>query len=420
MSSPTPTSLVVETLPVEYSDSIVEILSQDSPLLWWKRGEGFIGIEECARYTFSGPSRFTDASALWADIVSTAVVADSVNLRGTGLISISTFAFSDHSPTHSTMIIPHYIVGRTDGVTWFTRIRQAGDPGEILTAVLAQQTITDLMARKATEATPLSFTSDDHDLFTGKVEKALSRIAAGDVEKIVLSRTQRATVSPRFDLRPALRHLAESYPDCWTFSVDGFFGSSPETLINVTGGHFTAKVLAGTAPRGTDSASDTQMASDLASSSKDLDEHGFASRSVYKALDPLVSQLSMSDAPYTLKLPNVWHLASDIAGELSPDVSSLNIVKALHPTAAVAGTPTSHAVTLISEIEGFDRGRYAGPVGWMGANGDGQWAIGLRCAQLFGDHVEAYAGGGIVSDSIPEKEYVETEMKFKPVLEALS
>jgi menaquinone-specific isochorismate synthase len=128
----------------------------------------------------------------------------------------------------------------------------------------------------------------------------------------------------------------------------------------------------------------------------------------------------MSDAPYTLKLPNVWHLASDIAGELSPEVSSLDIVKALHPTAAVAGTPTSHAVTLISEIEGFDRGRYAGPVGWMGANGDGQWAIGLRCAQRFNDRIEAYAGGGIVSDSIPEKEYVETEMKFRPVLDALS
>jgi menaquinone-specific isochorismate synthase len=285
---------------------------------------------------------------------------------------------------------------------------------------MAQQIITDLVARKATVSSPLSFTSNDQDLFTGKVEKALSRIAAGDVEKIVLSRTQRATVSPRFDLRPALRHLAESYPDCWTFCVDGFFGSSPETLINVTGGHFTAKVLAGTAPRGTDSASDTQMASDLASSSKDLDEHGFASRSVYRALDPLVSQLSMSDDPYTLKLPNVWHLASDIAGELSPEVSSLDIVKALHPTAAVAGTPTTQAVMLISEIEGFDRGRYAGPVGWMGANGDGQWAIGLRCAQLFGDRIEAYAGGGIVSDSIPEKEYVETKMKFRPVLEALS
>ena len=420
MSSPTPTSLVVETLPVEYSDSIVEILSQDSPLLWWKRGEGFIGIDECARYTFSGSTRFTDASALWAEIVSTAVVTDSVNLRGTGLISISTFAFSDDSALHSTLIIPHYILGRTHGVRWCTRIRLAADTDENLTVETAQQIITKLVSGKATEGNSLSFTSQDHDLFTGKVEKALSRIAAGDVEKIVLSRTQRATVSSGFDLRPALRHLAESYPDCWTFSVDGFFGSSPETLINVTDGHFTAKVLAGTAPRGTDSATDTQMAADLASSSKDLDEHGFASRSVYKALDPLVSQLSMSDAPYTLKLPNVWHLASDIAGELSPEVSSLDIVKALHPTAAVAGTPTSQAVTLIAEIEGFDRGRYAGPVGWMGANGDGQWAIGLRCAQLFEDRIEAYAGGGIVSDSIPEKEYVETEMKFRPVLEALS
>ena len=398
----------------------MQVLSEDSPVLWWKRGEGFTGIGECARYAFSGPTRFSEASAVWAELVSTSHVTDSVNLRGTGLISISTFSFSDDSPMQSTMIIPHYILGRTDGVTWFTRIRLAEETADTLTAKIALQIITELLESRAGSRVPLNFASDDHDLFTEHVDKALSQIAAGSVEKIVLSRVQNAALPPDFDLRPALRHLAESYPDCWTFSVDGFFGSSPETLINVTAGHFTAKVLAGTAPRGTDSATDTQMAADLASSNKDLDEHGFASRSVFKALNPLVSQLSMSDAPYTFKLPNVWHLASDIAGELSPDVSSLDIVRALHPTAAVAGTPTSHAVTLIAEIEGFDRGRYTGPVGWMGANGDGQWAIGLRCAQKFSDRIEAYAGGGIVSDSIPEKEYIETEMKFRPVLEALS
>jgi menaquinone-specific isochorismate synthase len=164
---------------------------------------------------------------------------------------------------------------------------------------------------------------------------------------------------------------------------------------------------------------DTEAALALATSTKDGDEHEFAVQSVLQSLRPHTSHITTSEIPFTVKLPNLWHLATDLEGTLSDGSTSLDLIAALHPTAAVAGTPTQRALALIRELEPFDRGRYAGPVGWVGADGDGEWAIALRCAQVGPDgDVTAYAGCGIVLDSDPEKELAETRMKFRPVVEA--
>jgi menaquinone-specific isochorismate synthase len=180
-------------------------------------------------------------------------------------------------------------------------------------------------------------------------------------------------------------------------------------------------VLAGTMSRGRDADADTEAALALATSPKDADEHEFAVQSVLASLRPHTSSITASEVPFTLKLPNLWHLATDVDGTLSDGSTSLDLVAALHPTAAVAGTPTQSALALIHELEPFDRGRYAGPVGWIGADGDGEWAIALRCAQVKpnGD-ITAYAGCGIVLDSIPEHELAETRMKFRPIVEAFA
>ena len=132
------------------------------------------------------------------------------------------------------------------------------------------------------------------------------------------------------------------------------------------------------------------------------------------------ADVTASEQPFTLKLPNLWHLASDIEGELTDGSTSLDLVRALHPTAAVAGTPTATALALIEQLEPFDRGRYAGPVGWIGADGDGEWAVALRSAQVRDDTITAYAGAGIVSESVPQRELLETRMKFRPIVEALA
>jgi menaquinone-specific isochorismate synthase len=260
---------------------------------------------------------------------------------------------------------------------------------------------------------------EDPGAFRADVETAIQRIVRGDVGKVVLARNLVGHLPEGSDIRRVLVDLAMGYPDCWTYSVDGLIGSSPETLVGVSNRTVSARVLAGTMSRGRDADSDAEAATSLVTSVKDNDEHAFAVQSVVAALRPHSPHLTWSELPFALKLPNLWHLATDVAGPLTDRATSLDLIAALHPTAAVAGFPTDAALALIDELEPFDRGRYAGPVGWVDAAGDGEWAIALRCAQISptGD-ITAYAGCGIVAESDPMKELTETKMKFRPIVEA--
>jgi menaquinone-specific isochorismate synthase len=258
------------------------------------------------------------------------------------------------------------------------------------------------------------------------VAEAVRRINAGALEKVVLARDLVATAGEDVDVRWPLRRLAESYPMCWTFHVDGLFGATPEMLVRRERGLVTSRVLAGTIRRTGDDERDLALAATLARSSKDLEEHEYAVRSVAEALAPHCTSMNVPEAPFVLHLPNVMHLATDVAGvthetdDSDGEVSSLGLAEALHPSAAVGGTPTDRARALITEIEMMDRGRYAGPVGWMDASGDGEWGIGLRSAEVAGARVRLFAGCGIVADSDPEAELAEAQAKFVPVRDALA
>jgi menaquinone-specific isochorismate synthase len=238
------------------------------------------------------------------------------------------------------------------------------------------------------------------------------------------------------DPRWLLARLAAAYEACWTFSVDGMVGATPELLVRSEKGLVTSRVLAGTIRRA--GASDDEAllrAAHLARSSKDLEEHEYAVASVAQALAPFCSSMNVPDAPFVLHLPNVMHLASDVTGVLARGGSragstradaagptSLALAAALHPSAAVCGTPTGVARALIREIEGMDRGRYAGPVGWLGADGDGEWGIALRSAELSPADprtVRLFAGCGIVAASDPAAELAESEAKLEPLRFAL-
>jgi len=170
-----------------------------------------------------------------------------------------------------------------------------------------------------------------------------------------------------------------------------------------------------------DDGRDLALAATLARSSKDLEEHEYAVRSVADSLEPHCSSMNVPEAPFVLHLPNVMHLATDVAGVVhdAETFSSLQLAAALHPSAAVGGTPTDVATALISEIEGMPRGRYAGPVGWMDASGDGEWGIALRSAEVSGTSVRLFAGCGIVADSDPASELAEAHAKFVPVRDSL-
>ena len=251
------------------------------------------------------------------------------------------------------------------------------------------------------------------------VAEAVGRITSGDLEKVVLARDLIASTDEPLDVRWPLHRLADQYEMCWTFHVDGLFGATPEMLVRRERGLVTSRVLAGTIRRTGDDDRDLALAATLARSSKDLEEHEYAVRSVADALEPHCSSMNVPEAPFVLHLPNVMHLATDVNGVVHDLASSLQLAESLHPSAAVGGTPTAAATALIHEIEGMPRDRYAGPVGWMDASGDGEWGIALRSAMVTDSGVRLFAGCGIVASSDPEAELAESQAKFVPVRDAL-
>ncbi len=404
-------ALTVETTPIPDIRQLIPLLDRRDPLLWMRRGQGLAGIGTALRLEFSGPGRMTDAALAWRRVVEAATVTDPLARTGTGLLAFGAFAFDESSAEASVLIVPQVIVGREDGQCWVTRIWPTGSD--------APDTPLELHPLGDEYRVALGPGSLLAAGYRAAVAEAVGRIAAQDLSKVVLARDLAGRLPAGADRRRPITELALGYPDCWTYAVDGLFGSSPETLIRADHGEVNARVLAGTISRGADPVADTEAALALATSTKDGDEHEFAVQSVLQSLRPHTSHIATSEIPFTVKLPNLWHLATDLEGTLSDGSTSLDLIAALHPTAAVAGTPTASALALIRELEPFDRGRYAGPVGWVGADGDGEWAIALRCAQVGPDgDVTAYAGCGIVLDSDPEKELAETRMKFRPVVEA--
>ena len=383
--------------------SLLDRLGSHRPLAFLRNGDGIVGLGEALRLEFSGPSRIADAAAAWQALAAESTVSDPVALPGTGLVAFGSFAFADSSAATSVLIVPSVVLGRRDGVSWVTVIgpEPAPEPvGAPFTAAFAPGALSP-------------------DGYRGIVADAVERIRSGEPRKVVLARDVVAGIPAGADLRLPLGRLAAAYPDTFTFCVDGLIGSSPETLVRVRAGTVSARVLAGSAARGSDAQADATAASTLAASRKDVEEHSFAIRSVLEALAP-ISPSVRATAPFPLRLPNLWHLASDVSGPLAPGLGALDLVRALHPTAAVAGSPTEVALEVIAELEPFDRGRYAGPVGWVDGSGDGEWAVALRCAQVDGERVTAYAGAGIVAGSDPARELAETTLKLRPIVEAFS
>lgn len=431
---PRPPRLVVETREVDRIDDLISFTSADQPLAWLRRGDGIVGIGRAvASVAFGDNFAFaphqTDAPApadAWRHLCSAAEIADDLQLPGTGLVAFGAFSFDPRSAAPSVLVVPPLIVGRRGGRAWVTRIRN-------LDAFVADQS-PEFVSQPygpywSGTLGPGAVAPADYQAM---VRAGLDAIEAGEVSKVVLARDLVGTLPAGADLRRLIRALSTGYPDTWTFAVDGLIGASPETLVTVTGGAVTARVLAGTIPRGADAEADAAASASLGVSAKDLDEHRYAVRSVLETLAPHTGDLRADSEPFTLELPNLWHLATDIAGEIADHASALDLVAALHPTAAVAGTPTDAAIEVIRRLEPFDRGRYAGPVGWVDANGDGEWAIALRCAQIgsgpargFAQYsdtipVTAHAGAGIVTGSDPELELLETRVKFRPIVDALA
>ena len=401
--------------PLAYADAA-------SPLAWLRRGDGIVAVGDRIVHEIRVPAgnaapRSGAIAADWQRLVRGAEIDDPLGLPGSGLVAFGALTFDEHSASDSVLVVPATIIGRHRGRAWITRIRTDADPGDTNDAVEPRE-------YGPHWAGTVGPGAQSPQGYQDSVRRALARIADGEVSKVVLARDLTGSIPAGADLRRLVRALATGYPDTWAFAVDGLIGASPETLVTVQNRTVTARVLAGTIGRGADADADTVASAALASSTKDLDEHQYAVQSVLASLRPHTRALAASEQPFLLKLPNLFHLATDVEGELAEGETSLDLVGALHPTAAVAGTPTPAAISAIRDLEPFDRGRYAGPVGWVDAAGNGEWAIALRCAQFTpGDGdiaVTAYAGAGIVAGSDPESELLETRVKFRPLVDALA
>ena len=389
-----------------------------NPLVFSRQGEGLIGFGTALRLTARGDDRIENLARQWRSVCAAAIVDDTVKASGSGLVAFGSFAFAAESDAESVLVVPEIVIGLRDGRAWFTHIAHNGQAGE------SNKPLPDFAReiQSFAKASRVHFSEGamDAEGFTEAVSDAIAHIRKHDIDKVVLAREITAELPSDFDIRPTLKRLADRYSSCWTYSVDGTFGASPELLVRVANGQVSARILAGTAGRGTDPSIDVAISQALYNSAKNRSEHAFAVDSLVRSLTPYCTAIETDAEPFSLALPNLWHLASDVQGVLRESASSIDLAAALHPTAAVAGTPTNLAQAMISELEPFDRGRYAGPVGWIGADGDGEWAIALRGAQIVGNRVTAYAGCGIVAESDPAAELAETELKFAPIRNAFA
>ena len=431
---------MVRTVPVADPGDLIAQLPGPGSLAWIRQGEGLAGWGEVARVTIpAGQDRFTAADKWLRALLDGALIEDRVGAPGCGPVAFGSFTF-DPTSEGSVLILPQVILGRRGGQAWLTTItgQPPAPPNPALPPEygpdlygpgrygLGQARLADALAPRP--PVPGLIRWHDGSLTAPQWERAVAtavdRIKAGRLRKVVLARDLYASVSGPIDERLLLGRLADRYPDCYTFACGGLVGATPELLIRRQGLAISSLVLAGTAPRGDDPARDAVLGTALLASAKDTEEHGYAAAGVRESLAPLCDELSVAPRPALLRLANVQHLATTISGRLavgadgtSPSV--LALADALHPTAAVCGTPAETAMELIRDLEGMDRGRYAGPVGWVDNAGNGEWCIALRCAELDETRARLFAGGGIVADSDPAAELAETQAKLRPMQSAL-
>ena len=392
---------------------LLEILPDSNPLAWVRGGEGLVGWGVYATKTVTGPNRFAEARAWWEKQLENFVVTNSVHGSGTGPVLFASFSFSPND--ESVLVIPNIVVGSKKDKSWITWIGSEqqpilnSSPDFVQNAQMQWSNQTDSESKSESE-------------WKEKVSTAVGRIKEGSLAKVVLARDLTFRSEKDIDPRPILLKLASEYPTTWTYCVDGFVGATPELLLRLSRGMLTSRVLAGTISKTGDDSKDLALAASLARSSKDLAEHEYAVRSVADAIEPFCTSINVPDSPFVLHLANVMHLATDVTGAIAETlahVDAFTILEQLHPSAAVCGTPRPAAAELITEIEGMSRGRYAGPIGWTDAAGDGELGIALRGGEIKGNTIRIFAGCGIVEESDPEVELAETKAKFAPMRSAL-
>lgn len=358
---------------------------------WFAEGFGLATSGVAARVAAA------DAAGVLADIAGDDPLAE----PGMGPLAVGALGFYGAGP----LVIPARIAGRTaGGLSWVTEIGPADDDAE------------------GWPAAPLpATTSSDRGAWTAAVDEALARIGGGRLAKVVLARYVTADVGRPLDMATVLAKLRREQPACFTYAAGTYVGASPELLARRRGADVVSRPMAGTVAQGGSPGDDRRLVAAMAASAKEQAEHRLVVDDVRAKLARLGGQAPATNGPDVVRLSTVAHLATTVRCRLAdPSTSALDVAALLHPTPAVAGVPLAAALAAIAELETFDRGLYAGPVGWVDARGDGDWAVALRSATLDGSRARLVAGAGIVAGSDPDAEWDETEAKLAAMRSALT
>lgn len=366
----------------------------EDPIVWLNGGDGMVAAGIAAEIEVgSGEDRFVRAAAELREVFAA---------LGGRSVAFGSFSF-DPASTDSVLVVPEVVWGRS----WVESVG-GRDPASFLRD---EPVASPERVRYAGSTIP-------EVAWLDAVAEAVARIRDGALQKTVLARDVLVWSEAPFDVPLLLRRLAGRFPGCYTFSCGGLIGATPELLVARSGHDVRSIVLAGTVARGAPGAEDEALARGLMQSEKDLEEHRYAVESVTEPLRAVCSNLKV-EGPVLLQLANLQHLSTTVHGVLDSDASALELAGLLHPTAAVCGTPRRRAFETIRALEGMDRGRYTGPVGWVDSNGDGEWGIALRCGLFQGARGRLFAGNGIVAGSEPEAELEETRVKLRAMMSAL-
>lgn len=398
----------VTTGPVAEVDLIR--LGSSSGLLWRSDDVTLVGLGEPSRVQLG----LSDATSRARAALASYDPGSRVDRPGAGVVGFTALPFD--RAEDGVMLIPPVVIVQSGDERFVTTT------GGITLDDVSMMIDSTIAAEPTTSPRRISLELERAapDWRDGVVGRARDRIAEGELKKAVLARLIRLRADVDFPTGRIIRVLARRFEHAHVFAIDGFVGASPELLVSRLGRTVRAHPLAGTAARRDDAKADASQIAKLLSSSKDRTEHRITIDWLLAELLPFCSYVDAEPEPSVLTLANVHHLGTLVEGLLSePAASVLDLVAAVHPTPAVGGDPQGDALSLIEELEGFDRGRYAGPAGWVDADGNGEFAVSVRTAQIDGPMATIAAGVGVVAQSDPDAELAETQAKFQAMLGAI-
>jgi isochorismate synthase len=429
--------VAAESVPIDAFDAVAlyEAAVEEGleAALWLRPSERFalVGIGRAWAVEPAGPGRFAEAGAALHELAGMARSTGRGDVRGLGPVLIGGLGFTGREPEAgsqwspfgaASLVMPAVIALRTGGEQWLTSVPAAAAQGRRLLARAAELT------PRGEPPSPATSLTIDVEIPTAErwrhvVGLMAGAVGRGRIDKVVMARRLDVSAGVPLDIPAALRRLAATAPESTVFAFRRgdatFMGATPERLVRTDGRAYRTAAVAGSIRRGATPQEDAALAAELLASEKEREEHAVVVRAIRHQLAPVSERIDVAPQPGVLALRHVQHLATEISGTVRSNDGLLALAELLHPTPAVGGEPRDLALAMIDESEGFDRGWYAGPIGWLSPDGDGEMMVALRCGLVRARGASLFAGCGIVADSDPDREWEESTIKMRTLAAAL-